>query len=432
MPTRRRPRPLLLVAVLVPLSLLLTACRPLTPRVVDAVHPGTVSIDPEDRTPHVLDGKVNAVIDLGERVIVGGDFTQVKAFNRPEVHARRGLFAYTRSTGAIEPAFDARLDRGGVRDMVVSPDGKLIIGGSFARVGDHLSPGLAEVDGYTGLPDTGFRGATDGWVLTMALRGDRLIVGGTFTKVAGQPRTHLAAIDARTGAIDPVLADLPVTAALRGTTNVNQLDASSDGTRLVITGNFTRVAGVLREQVAVIGLTATSSWLTDWSTRAYRGGLCASAYDYYLKDVDIAPDGTWFALVTTGAWGGLSTMCDTVARWELHRSGPDLVPTWTDHTGGDSLSAVVITGAAVYAAGHQRWADNEATPGGDRPGPGSVERPGIAAYDPATGDVLPWVIDRERGFQVGTLTATPDGLWIGSDSSRLGGEWHPRVAFLPL
>lgn len=425
-------RSLLVGATLVTLGLLLTACRPLAAPVVDAVHPSPVSTNPEDRTPHVLDGRVHAVIDLGDRVIVGGEFTQVKAFNKPAVFARRGLFAYTRATGAIETGFVPDLDRGGVRDMAVAPDGKLIIGGSFASVGGHVSPGLAKVDGYTGAPITGFRGATDGWVLTMALRGDRLLVGGAFSKVARQPRTNLAAVSATTGAIDPVLADLPVTTALRGTTNVNQLDATTDGTRLVITGNFSRVAGVLREQVAVIGLTASGAWLTDWSTRAYRGGVCASGYDYYLKDVDIAPDGAWFALVTTGAWRGLATMCDTVSRWELHRSGPDLQPTWTDHTGGDSLSAVVITGAAVYAAGHQRWANNENTPGGDRAGPGSVERPGIAAYHPATGDVLPWAIDRERGLQVGTLTATPDGLWIGSDSSRLGNEWHPRVAFLPL
>ncbi|MGI8939193.1 MAG: hypothetical protein ACR2JF_13475 [Iamia sp.] len=426
-----RRRPALAVAVVTVVALALAACGPITAPPDNPVHPRAVSTNPDDRTPHVLDGRVHAVLDLGDRVLIGGEFTTVKTYDRPTQHARQGLFAYDKATGAIDTAFVPALDRGGVRALAVSGDGQLLVGGSFQRVGGHFSPGLAKLDPSTGAPNGAFRGGTDGWVLTMVARGNRLFVGGTFTRVDGANRSRLAAVDSTTGAVDTRF-DVPVDQALRAYSLVNQLDATRDGSRLVITGNFTRVGGQPRTQVAVIDVGSAGASVSSWATEGYRAGVCSSTIDYYVKDVDISPDDRFFAVVTTGAWRGLTTLCDTVARWELGPTGAGQQPTWADYTGGDSLSAVAITGSTLYAAGHQRWANNEHPPYGDAKGPGAVDRPGIAAYDSATGDVLPWAIDRERGLQVGTLTPTAQGLWIGSDSSRLGGEWHPRVSYLPL
>ena len=428
--TRRRRR-LALTAGVAAVALLLGACGPLAAPDDNPVHPRAVGTDPADRTPHVLDGQVHAVLDLGDRVIVGGDFTRIKEFDRPAEHARRGLFAFDKATGTIDRTFTPALDRGGVRALAVSGDGPLLVGGSFQRVGGRLTPGLAKVDPATGAPNTSFAPGTDGWVLTMVVRGGRAFIGGTFTRVQSTNRYRLAAVDATSGKVDPSF-NVPVDQALRGTPLVNSLDATRDGRRLVITGNFRRVGYQPRTQVAVVDVGASSASVSTWATDGYRAGVCSSTYDYYVKDIDISPDDRYFAVVTTGAWGGLSTLCDTVARWELGRTGAGQRPTWADYTGGDSLSAVAITGAAVYAAGHQRWANNENAPRGDAKGPGAVDREGIAAYAPGTGAVLPWTVDRERGLQVGTLTPTDRGLWIGSDSGGLGGEWHPRLAFLPV
>lgn len=429
---RSRRRVMTTLGAAAALALALSACGPIVAPPHSPTHPTAVSTNPHDRTPHVLDGKVYAVLDLGDRVIVGGEFTRVKEFNLPAEYAIRGLFAFDKATGRIDTTFTPALDRNGVRDLAVTGDGQLLVAGTFQKIGSHFSPGLAKINPTTGAPDTTFEGETDGWVLTMAQRGNRVFLGGTFTKVDGTPRSRLAAIDATTGKVDTTF-DVPVEVALRGTTLVNQMDANDDGSKLVITGNFTWVGGQPRTQVAVVDVGPTSAAVSSWATQGYRAGLCASGYHYYVKDVDISPDGTYFAVVTTGAWsGGLATLCDTVARWELGATGGGQQPTWADWTGGDSLSAVAITGGALYAAGHQKWANNELAPRGGRKGPGAVDRPGIAAYDPATGEVLPWVLDRERGLQVGTLTPTAQGLWIGSDSSRLGHEWHPRLAFVPL
>ena len=68
------------------ITLVVAACGPtLTAPNPNPVHTKTVSTNPDDRTPHVLDGQVYAIIDLGDRVVVGGEFTQVKAYNKSQV-----------------------------------------------------------------------------------------------------------------------------------------------------------------------------------------------------------------------------------------------------------------------------------------------------------------------------------------------------------
>ncbi len=431
--TPRRRRSLTLLAGAAAVSLALAACGPTISAPPDnPVHPTTVGTNPNDVTPHVLDGKVYAVLDMGDRVIVGGEFTTVKEYNRPEQYAIRGLFAYDKATGALDTGFNANLDRGGVRDLAVSGDGQLLVGGTFIQVGGHQSPGLAKLNPTTGAPDTGYQGPTNGWVLTMKVRGDRMFIGGTFTRVGATPRIRLAAVNATSGAVDTSF-DVPVEEALRGGALVQKLDLTSNGSKLVFTGNFKQVGGQPRTQIAVVDVGSSSATVSSWATTEYRQGVCDSQYDFYVKGVDIAPNDTYFAVVTTGGFfNPNTTLCDSVARFELNATGSGQRRTWADFTGGDSLSAVSITGAAVYAAGHQRWANNETTPMHDVKGPDAVDRPGIAAFNPANGDVLPWTIDRARGLQVGTLTPTKQGLWIGSDSSRLGNEWHPRLGFIPL
>ena len=56
-------------------------------------------------------------------------------------------------------------------------------------------------------------------------------------------------------------------------------------------------------------------------------------------------------------------------------TGPDQEPSWVDYTGGDSLYSTVVTDAAVYVGGHQRWLNNPS--GRDLRGPGGVGRPGM-------------------------------------------------------
>ncbi|HMJ76181.1 MAG TPA: DUF4214 domain-containing protein, partial [Iamia sp.] len=134
-------------------------------------------------------------------------------------------------------------------------------------------------------------------------------------------------------------------------------------------------------------------------------------------------------VVTTGGPGGTSKLCDSATRWETIDDGT-ATPTWVNWTGGDSLTSVAVTGAAVYVAGHNRWLDNPK--GTDTAGPGAVVRTGIGALSPTTGKALSWNPGRERGLVAPRLVATAEGLYVLSDSDKFAGEYHPRITYLTL
>jgi hypothetical protein len=114
-------------------------------------------------------------------------------------------------------------------------------------------------------------------------------------------------------------------------------------------------------------------------------------------------------------------ICDAAARFETANVSSTVEPTWINMTNGDSLFSVAVTGPAVYVGGHQRWLDN-----------GAVSRPGIGAIDPASGVALAWNPTKSRNHGTVVLYATPEGLWVGSDGERFGGEDHAGIGFAPL
>jgi hypothetical protein len=134
-------------------------------------------------------------------------------------------------------------------------------------------------------------------------------------------------------------------------------------------------------------------------------------------------------VVTTGGRSHPRLLCDTAARFDVAGTG-DHGPRWVNHTGAYSLYSVSVTGPAVYVGGHQRWHNNPH--GRKNAGPGAVPREGIAALHPVTGKALPWNPGRSRGIGVQAFAATRSGLLVGSDTTRLGGEYHARIGMFPL
>lgn len=383
-------------------------------------HSGVVSADPVDSTPHVLDGIVHSITVVGGTVVVGGSFSEVADASRTVKYARDNLFAYDLRTGRVLTDFSP--DVGGtVHSLAPGPEGTVYVGGDFSVVGATPARALTRLDLATGRPVRSFKPRVSGGaVTTLALRGSHLYAGGDFTR----PRAALARLDAATGAVDAdfgVVPGEPLTRKVR----VHALALTKD--RLVVDGNFTTLDGHSRPQLGVVDVSRPVARVAPWHTGVYTG-KCMEAFPWYVRGLDVSPDGRYFVVVTTG--GPRRGMCDTAARFETYASGKDLEPTWTNSTGGDSLYSVSVTGAAVYVGGHQRWLNNPQ--GRDSAGPGAVKREGIGAIHPRTGKALSWNPGRERGIGVKAFYAHPSGLLVGSDTTRLGGEYHARIGMFPL
>ena len=386
--------------------------------------------------PRVMDGTILAIDSDGDNVIVGGTFSTIRngAFGSPEI-TQKYLFKFNANTGLIDQSFDPLLD-GTVEGIAISADGQSIyVGGLFVTINGETRQRIAKLSMADGSVDSTFVANASSDVYDIALTDDSLIVGGKLRRINGVTRDRLAAVNLTTGA--------PVSSFTIGIADsryewgpyIQEMDVTPDGNWLVIGGNFQTVGGVHREQVAVIDLSGANATVANWATTRYEND-CASVYDAtWIRGIDTSPDSSWFAVDTTGAHFGADVLCDTTTRWELPPtlSGTDLQPTWINHTGGDTVWAVHITDAAVYVGGHQRWENNPyPSPGGDNDGPGSVERPGIAALDPLTGVPLTWNPGRDRGRGIEAFHSTDDYLYIGSDTVYFADQIRQRLAVLPV
>lgn len=380
----------------------------------------------------MLDGRVNAVVRVGDLVILGGAFTEVASADRQTVYQRDNLVAFSATTGAISQSFAPDTDAE-VMTLLISPDGQSVfVGGFFDSIAGSPIRSLAKLRVSNGTPVPAFTTPTlTGRVKDLKLAGGRLWVAGTFTHVDGSPQRALATLDPANGSLDDFHRLVFEGDQNGGYTQVMKIDATPNGNRLIAIGNFRTVDGQTRRQLAMLDISGSRATLANWDTSFYAAN-CSRSFNSYMRDVDISPDGSYFAVVTTGAYsGGPPGPCDTTARFEIAQTGGGLTPTWVDYTGGDTSTAVAITGTAVYTGGHFRWQNNPNA--ADRAGRGAVDRQGLTALDPENGLPLRWNPGRTLGVGVFDFLATEDGLWVASDTDRISGwRYHGRIAFFPL
>lgn len=402
-----------------------------TPAGAQGPQPSVVSATPVGWTPNVLNGTVYAIAVVGDEVVVGGDFTKVASADGHQRYQRNGIFAFRLGTGAVSTSFIPQLN-GPVYALATGGGDTVYAGGHFGTVNgaQHLDVAqLTVANGSTVGAFTG--GVTGGQVYTLVAGGGSVWVGGDFSGAGGTRERALARLDGRTGApvggFDPGLSG-PRTGGLR----VQKLALSPDGGTLAVAGTFSEAHGAYRPQLALES--AASGAVSSWYTTAYAPN-CNGPYNTYLRGVDFAPDGSYLVVVTTGDANSPANLCDSAARFDT-TSGGAHQPRWVNRTGGNSLFAVGVTGAAVYVGGHEQWLDN---PYGEKtPGPGAVPRPGIGALDPATGQALSWNPTRDRGVGVQALVTypalagAPGGLLVGSDTDQLGHQYHGRIGAFPL
>jgi hypothetical protein len=397
-----------------------------------------VTAVPSTATPNILDGTAMAITKVGSRIIVGGDFTQAENQGSTTALSRPNILGFDATTGLLDTSFVPSVN-GQVNSVQPGPTPDTVyVGGKFTTVDGATHRNLVLLNTTDGSVVTTFKPpALDGGVNTIATSPTRLYVGGTFANVGGVPHAGLTTLNPSTGALDPYM-----NVQLAGHHNYNGTGAnapvgassmrvSPDGSLLAVIGNFKTADGNDRDQLVVISLGATAS-VANYETNTLKATCSSNAFDSWVRDVDFAPDGSYFVVVGTGG-PHKGQACDSAMRFETNASGTGIVPTWIDYTGGDTLLSVAVTGTAVYVGGHQRWLNN--TTGSDSAGEGAVARPGVAALDPVSGVPMTWNPGRNpRGAGADVIFADSDGIYVGSDTDYIGDTHYLRgkIAYFPL
>ena len=193
-------------------------------------------------TDGTLDGSFNPIFgspNLSEvlqqadgKIMVGGSFSGVNGFNRS------GMVRLN-ADGSLDQTLNAT-GTGGITRIYLLPDGKYVTssGGTVARRNFDGS-----IDPTFTAPVFDSSDSNGRWIDSIIVQPDgTLIVGGRFDRVGAAVRRNLVRLTA-TGALDPLFAPVGTDAAVR--TMFRQPDG-----KVVLGGDFTKIETVLRSGIA--------------------------------------------------------------------------------------------------------------------------------------------------------------------------------------
>jgi uncharacterized delta-60 repeat protein len=143
-----------------------------------------VAQSPEDGFSPNVNGTVNAVVVQPDgRILIGGSFSQVNGITRNNI-------ARLNSNGSLDNGFNPNASDE-VRALAVESDGRILVGGDFQQIGGQTRPFLARLN------DSGSAAAAfvapNARVSAIVVHDDgRFSIGGDFTQVGSVSRTRYA------------------------------------------------------------------------------------------------------------------------------------------------------------------------------------------------------------------------------------------------
>ena len=334
--------------------------------------PARVYVNASGETTYPYAQKVSAVVEIGDRVYIGGQFTDLVKDDR------------NRTPSGVSPAYLAELDTdgfpipgsvfnatvrldGAVRTLHRSGDGRrLYVGGEFNRVNGEVRRRLVALDPVTGQIDRSFNPPEpSGYVASITESGSRLYVAGGFNTMGTVNQPQLAALDAATGALDRGFVpparyagrfeghtgkrvDNPNTNSDRTGVIVSLL-VTPDGRHLMVGGSFLHfgtdhVADTDHRRGGLVALNpvtgALMPWQPDWGKNASRPVFDLTAYPGDPRAIGI--DAPVLIFAAAGGAGG------RVVAWT---PGQKTTVLWRGNVDGDAMS-VAATGDRVYLVGH--------------------------------------------------------------------------------
>ena len=385
--------------------------------------------------------QVRQLVQCGDRMYAVGKFTRISQGGR--VYDRNNAFSflakapYTVTSWAPGPNGEVNTVAFAAGDCASA-----YLGGSFTSVHGTRATNIAQVNTTAGAVEAGFARDANGSVETLATHAGHVLAGGYFTTINGSHRRYYVSLDSSTGRDDGYLrlaisGSYQFPGAAPNHTRVYNQQLSPAGGRVLAEGDFTSVGGQHREQVFMLSLGRTRATVTAWTSADFSGN-CHSTEPFYVRSAAWAPNAKTVYIATTGftpaddpGFGPRSGICDAAVAYPARSR--TVSRQWINYTGCDSLFAAAADSAAVYVAGHERWADN--TLACNRPGPGARSAQGVGGLSPRNG-ALVYAPNRSRGLGADDLLVTAKGLWIASDntggSSQCGGRGgHAGICFLP-
>lgn len=364
---RRRPRLLMAGAAATALMMALPV----------AAH-ASVSATP-DRTARV-NGTVFAIAQVGNRTIIGGEFTEVGGQPRNRVAA-------IRADGTVDPTFNPDVD-GTVYALAGSADGSTIyIGGTFATVGGTPRANLAAVTS-TGTVRSDWSADTTGTapdVLGLAAAGANVYASGRFTGIDGTTRKRLVLLNS-TGNLITTFNPAP-------TGTVRVIAPSADGTRLFAGGAFNAIGGASRVGIAELN-PATGRALP----------FVVAPVGSLLTAMGISPSGDRLYYGTADNRVFAYDTATGAKAWEIKN-------------GGDT-QAIAVGETEVYIGGHF---GNNITD--------KVKRQWVQSVNASDGHVTSWDPKLAGGsLGVWALVATPTALLVGGEFTTANGLIQRRFA----
>jgi uncharacterized delta-60 repeat protein len=174
----------------------------------------------------------NLVVQPDGKILIGGWFTTLAG--QPGYNIGR-----LNADGMLDGSFRGAADHI-VYCLALQNDGKIIVGGSFTFLNEPRDRiGRLNPDGTL---DRNFNPGANGPVFCLAVQPDgKILVGGQFTRLAGQPRNYLGRLNPD-GSLDPNFDPAP-------DFWIHCLAVQPDG-KILVGGSFRSIAGVSRTNLA--------------------------------------------------------------------------------------------------------------------------------------------------------------------------------------
>ncbi|GEM_PF-3403682 len=342
-------------------------------------------------------GRVDAILPVGNAVYLGGEFSQVGSFKRN----RLAEVASAAGNAAAQVRPWNPNASSAVRALAFQ-DGGILAGGAFRSVGGAERRFLAAIDKLTGRP-TDWAPNPDGEVRALLASGRTLYAGGSFGNVGGGTRSRAAAWDIETGQLISWNPDVTDTAA-GAKTGVDALVRRDD--RIFLGGSFTHIGGMAHDNLGAVD--AYTGMPTAWSAH---------------------PNNRVFALAAMGGHlyvGGQFSSVNAVAVGSLARV--NLTTGFLDQLWAPAPSSTVLAlagrGGTLYAGGLFR------NFGGGSP------RRALAALDVAVASPTTWnpqiFHSSNPNFAVNALRIIGDVIYVGGDFEEARGQVRENLAAISL